>query len=135
MFNLRFLLPWAVVLLVACVLAGCGASHGSNVQLQSISINPATASSQTQFTATGFYSDGSKVTPLPALWFPIRTWYNSATEVRWFNLDATGNASCDGNGGTFNVVATAPVDPHFPLSQMNSSAPPQVSGMAQLTCP
>jgi hypothetical protein len=133
--KLRFLLLWTGVVLFACVLVACGTSHLPNAQLQTVSISPAAASSQAQFTATGFYSDGSKVTPLPALWFPIRPWYNAAIEVQFFNLDATGKASCDGNGGTFNVVATAPVDPHFPLSQMNSNTPPTVSGMAQFTCP
>jgi hypothetical protein len=129
----RSLLSWIVVLLIACVLAGCGTGQSPNVRLQSVTINPATASSQAQFTATGTYTDGSKVTPLPALWFTIRPWYNAANPVQFFNLDKAGKASCNGNAGTFSVAATAPADPHFPLSQMNSTTP-QVSGMAQLIC-
>jgi len=71
---------------------------------------------------------------LPALWFTIRPWYNAANSVQFFILDANGGASCNGNGGTFAVVATAPIDPSFPLSQMNSNTP-QVIGTAQFTCP
>jgi hypothetical protein len=130
--KLWFLFPGSVVLLIAFSMLACGS--GGSSQLQSISLSPATASGQAQFTATGTYTNGSKVTPLPALWFPIRAWYNEANPVQWIDLDAIGKASCNGITGTFSVVATAPVDPHFPLSQMNSTSP-QVSGMAQLTCP
>ena len=129
--ELRFLLPCGLLLLATVSILACGAGHG---QLQSITISPPAANGQAQFTATGSYSNGSRVTPLPALWFTIRPWYNAANPVQFFNLDATGKASCNGNAGTFTVVATAPVDPHFPLSQMNSTTP-QVSGMAQLICP
>jgi len=133
--KLRFLLPWTVVLLVACVLVACGISHGPSVRLQSVTISPATASSQGQFTATGFYSDGSKVTPLPALWFPIQPWYvPPMNPVRQMEVDETGSAVCGAVPGTFAVVATAPVDPHLPLSKMDPNTP-QVSGAAQLTCP
>jgi hypothetical protein len=130
LFDLAF---YAVVLLIACVLVACGTSHGPNGQLQSVSISPAAANGQAQFTATGSYTDGSKVTPLPALWFTIRPWYNAANPLQFFNLDATGKASCNGITGTFSVVATAPVDPRFPFSQMDSTTP-QVSGTAHLTC-
>jgi hypothetical protein len=73
------------------------------------------------------------VTPLPALWFAIRPWYSAANPLQFFNLDATGKASCNGITGTFSVVATAPVDPRFLFPQMDSTTP-QVSGMAHLTC-
>lgn len=130
--KLRFLLPWTVVLLVACMMVACGTSHGP--LLQSVTISPATASGQAQFTATGFYSNGSKVTPLPVLWFPVQPWYvPPMNPVNHGSVDETGKAVC-GVTGSFSVFATAPVDPHFPLSQMTPTTP-QVSGMAQLTCP
>jgi len=121
----------AVLIVLPIYMLGCG---GSNRQLQSVTISPSTANSATQFTATGSYSDGSQVTPLPALWFTIRPWYNAANPVQFFILDGNGDASCNGNGGTFAVVATAPIDPSFPLSQMSSTTP-QVVGTAQFTCP
>ena len=142
--KLRFLVPLTVVFLVAFVLVACGTSPLSNGQLQSsssgqrqlqsVSISPVVADSQAQFTATGFYSDGSKVTPLPALWFPRMLWDPEANPVQWINLDETGKASCNGNAGTFKVFATAPVDPEFPLSKMDTKTP-QVFGTAQLICP
>jgi hypothetical protein len=132
--TVRLLLLWSVILLVASVLAACGSSHSPSVRLQSVTISPATANSQAQFTATGIYSDGSKVTPLPALWFPRMLWDPELNPVQWINLDGTGRASCNGNAGTFSVFATAPVDPKFPLSKMDSTTP-QVFGTAQLSCP
>jgi hypothetical protein len=132
--KLRFLVPLTSGFLVAYILVACGTSPLPKGQLQSVTINPATASSQAQFTATGSYSDGSKVTPLPALWFPRMLWDPELNPVQWINLDETGKASCNGNAGTFIVFATAPVDPKFPLSKMDS-ATPQVSGTAQLSCP
>ena len=123
-----------VVLLVGAFgLSSCG-SHFSSRKLQSISITPTTANNQAQFVATGYYSDGSKVTPLPALWFTIMPWYNELNEIQFFNLDEHGKSACNGNQGTFNVVAIAPVDPRFPLAQMTPTTP-QVSGMARLVCP
>jgi hypothetical protein len=138
----------SLLLLVAAFLLACGTSQRqlqsvsispatAKRQLQSVSISPPAASGQAQFVATGFYSDGSQVTPLPALWFPIRPWYNAANPVNFFNLDDTGKASCIGSGGSpaaFAVFATAPSDPNFPLSQMDEFTP-QVSGAAQLSCP
>jgi hypothetical protein len=128
--ELRFLFVCGLLLLATVSIPACGARPP---QLQSISVSPAIVDGQVQFTATGYYTDGSKVTPLSALWFTIRPWYNAVNPVQFFNLDETGKASCNGNAGTFSVVATAPIDPHYPLSQTNS-ATPQVSGMAQLTC-
>ena len=126
------LLSLFVLLVIASSILACGL--GRPRMLQSVSISPTTASSQGQFTATGTYTDGSKVTPLPVVWFPIMPWYNQLNQVRWINLDATGKASCNGNPGSFSVIATAPVDPHVSLTQMNSLTL-QMWGTAQLTCP
>ena len=107
--KLRFLFLWTVVLLVVCVLAACGTSYLPGRQLQSVTISPATAGSQAQFTATTIYIGGQN------------------------GVDETGKASC-GVTGSFGVFATAPVDPNFPLSQMTPTTP-QVFGSAQLNCP
>jgi hypothetical protein len=134
--TVRLLLLWNGILLVAAGMVACSSisNHVPNVQLQSVTISPATANSQAQFTATGVYSDGSKVTPLPALWFPFKLWYvPPMNPVNWGSVDETGKASC-GVTGSFSVFATAPVDPHFPLSQMTPTTP-QVFGTAQLSCP
>jgi hypothetical protein len=52
----RFFPPWTVVLLIACVRLACGTSNAPNGQLQSVSISPAAANRQAQFTATGSYT-------------------------------------------------------------------------------
>ena len=125
-----FLFPCSVVLLIAFFMPACGS--GSSNQLQSVSVSPATATGQAQFTATGTYTNGSKVTPLTALWSQNSPW--SQVIAKGFSLDANGKASCLTLAGTFTVQATAPVDPHEPLSQMVPTTP-QVFGTAQLTCP
>jgi hypothetical protein len=101
--------------------------------LQSVSISPATASGQVQFAATGTYSDGSKVTPLTALWSDNNPWVQNNI-VPKISLDANGMASCPTVAGTYSIWATAPVDPQIPLSQMGA-ATLEVHGTAQLTCP
>ena len=128
--RLGFLFPCSVVLLIAFFMLACGS--GSSNQLQSVSVSPATATGQAQFTATGTYTNGSKVTPLTALWSQNSPW--SQVIAKDFALDANGKASCLTVAGTFTIQATAPVDPHEPLSQMMPTTP-QVYGTAQLTCP
>jgi len=127
-------LSLSLLLLVAGAMLACG----SHSQLQSITISPATADAkdysngQVQFTATGIYTDGSHVKPLTALWTPGFPW-----DVAWpaLNLDSAGLASCGGvNPGSYGIFASAPVDPHLPLSQMTMTTP-QVGGNAMLTCP
>jgi len=129
-------------MLVAAALLGCGTgtSHIPNGKRQfiSISISPVTAESQVQYTATGTYSDGTKISPLTALWSVGNPWVQPANPIATPSVDATGLACCtDTNGtitGTFTIEATAPVDPHIPISQMGPTTP-QVDGTAQLTCP
>jgi hypothetical protein len=74
MCKLRFVLSCGLLLLVVASVLSCGANHG---QLKSISISPAAATGQAQFTATGTYSDGSKVSSLPALWSEGNPWVSS----------------------------------------------------------
>ena len=129
--------PYILLLVVALSMLGCGSGKSTHGQLQSISVAPATADAQNfangqvQFTATGTYTDGSKVSPLTALWSQGSPWIKTVDGI---GLDSQGVASCLGAPGTYPVGATAPVDPHMPLSQMTMTTP-QVSGTAQLTCP
>ena len=74
MCKLRFVLSCGPLLLVVVSILSCGANHG---QLKSISIGPAAAFGQVQFTATGTYSDGSKVSSLPVLWSAGNPWVSS----------------------------------------------------------
>jgi len=127
--KLWFLFPCSVLLLIAFSMLACGSSN----RLQSIRISPATASSHAQFTATGTYADGSKVVPLDALWSQNSPWVKNQIADK-ISVDANGMASCLTAAGTFSIQATAPVDPHVPLSQMGPTTL-QVYGTAQLTCP
>jgi hypothetical protein len=136
--KVPFVFLCSIPLLIAFFMLACGSSS----QLQSVSISPATADAkdyangQVQFTATGTQKDGSQVKPLTALWTPAPPW-SLTPQQPWpaITLDSTGLASCgSANPGTYTIVATAPVDPHFPLSQMTMSTP-QVGGAATLTCP
>lgn len=135
--NMRKLYPSVKALLVVVSVAsvlGCGSSR----KLKSIIINPATADAQqypggqVQFTASGTYTDGSKVNPLPVKWSGGQPW----TQMPWIiQLDSNGLASCgNAQSGVYNVFATAPLDPSSPVSQMNMSTP-QLTATAQLTCP
>jgi len=128
------LLSWTTTLLVAWLIAACGANHIPNGQLQSVTISPASASGQAEFTATGFYSDGSKVKPLPALWSDNNPWVGNNILPK-INVGANGRISCgSAPAGPYTIEATAPVDPHVPVSQLGPNTP-QVHGTAQLTCP
>lgn len=111
----------AVLLSVALTLAACGNSG----QLKSISVSPASANaSSVQFTATGEYSNGGKVTPLSVTW----TNYDPSMPppplaAGWPMISSTGLAQC----GPLAVTATmwASVRIHSVL----------ISGTAQLVCP
>lgn len=131
----RLYLSFVVFLLVAAAsVLGCGSSR----RLKSITITPANADAQNypggqvQFTASGTYTDGSKVNPLGVVWWGGQPW----TKMPWIiQLDSNGLASCgSAQPGTYSVLATAPLDPNVPLTQMNMSTP-QLSATAQLTCP
>jgi hypothetical protein len=98
---------------------------GGGNRIESINISPATGTGHVQFIATGVYTDGSKVTPMPALWSEHNPWslISVADEI---SVDSNGMASC--------FSASAPSDPHFPLAKMGPTTP-QVFGSATITCP
>lgn len=114
--------------------AGCGTSS----HLDSISVSPPTADAaasggQVQFTATGIFSDGHQVKPFAVRW-TIGPPFVLAPVPAGVSIDSNGLAQCTGLVGTVAIFATAPVDNHIALSQMNANMA-TVSGSAQLTCP
>jgi len=131
----RLLLPWVAVLFIAAAMVGCGSTPSS--YLQSVAISPSAASGSVQFVATGTRINGSKVSPVSALWWNSQPWTTNPTTAPAFTVDENGNAVCMSNpviGGTFPVWATAPVNPNTAASQMGSMTP-QVVGTATITCP
>jgi len=139
MSKLRFVPPCGLLLLLAALMLACGINHGL---YKSLTISPATADAkdfhngQVQFTATATEINGTSVKPAPALWTPGPPWALNP-QVAWpaIQLDQTGLASCGTAGpGAYMIAATAPVDPHFPLSKLTMNTP-QVTGAAMLTCP
>ena len=139
MSKLRFVPPCALLFLVAALMLACGLNHGL---YKSLTVTPATADAQdfpngqVQFTATATKINGTQVAPVPALWTPGPPWSLAPLMPSpAIQLSQTGLASCGAAGpGTYMIAATAPIDPHSPLSTMAMNTP-QVSGGAFLTCP
>src|SRR5215813_1699621 len=123
----RFWAPLVITLLG--VLAGCGGDKTS--WLQSISISPATASSQAQFVATGHYKQSpTTVSPLPALWVGIVM--NGVTGP---TITQDGAAQCvPGATGAFTIAAYAPADPNLKPKDIPRTKN-VVLGTATLSCP
>jgi hypothetical protein len=131
----RLLLPCVPLVLIALVMLACSSG---NRQLQSITVAPASADAmnsngEVQFTATGAYSDGSKVSPLTALWTINNPWVLTPVPGG-VSIDSAGLGKCTGYVGTVTIFATAPADPGMPLAKMTMTTR-QVSATAQLTCP
>jgi hypothetical protein len=135
----RLTIPCAALFLIAFFLLACGSSSSSR-QLQSLSINPATADAQkfpngqVQFTAMGAFSGSSQTSAVSALWWTTQPWtYPPAPTT--ISLSSSGVAQCDPMvAGTFTIYAVAPKDPSIPPSQMTMMTP-QIVATAQITCP
>jgi hypothetical protein len=128
------LLPCSTLVLIALSTLACGSG---NRQLQSMSISPASASGQVQFTAVGTSSGASHTSAVSALWWTNPPWtYPPTPNVVFITVSSSGLAQCNSSAptGTYMIWAVAPVDPHVPLSQMSMTTP-QVVATAQLTCP
>ena len=129
-----FLLILAAAITLAC---GSGSSPvNSHVGLlESVTLTPATAAGQAQFTATGYYSEPpSPVSPLKVTWGAC---YQNAstTEV---SVSNSGFAQCaDGASGTYTVwgyaMSGAGACPAIVTACGGGGC--QVTGTAQLTCP
>jgi hypothetical protein len=128
-------LPFIALFLFVLSMLACG---GGNRQLQSMSISPASASVQVQFTAIGTFSGSSKPSAVNALWWtnPPWTFPPMTPNVPFITVSSNGLAQCAAGApsGTYPVWAVAPVDPSVPLSQMTMTTK-QIVAMAQLTCP
>jgi hypothetical protein len=106
--NLLFM----IVILAVELLSGCG---GSNRQLQSLSVSPASTAAQggqAQFTATGqFSSMPMSVSPASVSWWqspPIIDPPSSMFGLALTNQPFT--AQCFGFTGTITITAIAPMD-------------------------
>ena len=117
---------------------GLSLSCNTQPQLESISISPSAASAQdsqqgqVHFVATGTYSDGSVVTPLPVIWGFHAPWIKIPDHAG-ITIDSDGLTQCTTFKGTESIVAIAPVNPGVPLSAVNVTTP-AVTGTAHLTC-
>jgi len=139
MTNLRFAFPCGLLLLGAALTLACGLNHD---RFRSLTVSPASADAQdytngqVQFTASGTLINGTQVKPVAAMWTVGPPWLpSSAVPLSGIQLDQTGLASCgSAASGISMIVATAPADPHFPVSKMSPSTP-QVMAAATLTCP
>jgi hypothetical protein len=126
-----------LVLFVTALPLACGQG---GPRLVSVTVTPANASAQTssrgavQFVASGKYSDGSVITPLPVLWSVNYPWLLLPIPGG-VSLSTSGIAQCVSYIGSIPVVAVAPEDPNVPLSGMNlSTGMGTISGAAKLTC-
>jgi hypothetical protein len=127
------------LLLISAVTLACGTSQPSTRLLQSVTISPASASGQTQFTASGKYNaPPSPVNPLTVNWGAC--YQNAATtEV---TVSSAGLAQCAaGASGTYTVYGWAPSGGDLPCPNYVTACGGgggntcQVTGTAQLTCP
>jgi hypothetical protein len=118
------------LILAAIMMLACGSSTSAPRTLQTVNVNPASAESQAQFTALGFYTP-----PYPAPVVLTATWgacYQNAPTTQ-VTVTSSGFAQCgSGASGTYTVFASK-------LTQCNAitacGGGCQVTGFATLTCP
>ena len=139
--RLRFPLFLFALVVAAALVLSCGAS--SEHQLQSITLDPASADAQdyprgqVQFVATGHYKIAPlTATPLSATW---GTCYQFAPTSA-ISVTSTGLAQCaSGAAGTYSVWANDPM-PLGPGAYFCPASTPcgggcTIQATAQLTCP
>lgn len=142
-------LLFVVSILAIGTLSGCG----SNRQLQSLSISPASTNSQAgqaQFTATGqFSSMPMSVSPASVSWWESPPIIDPPSAM--FGLGLTSQsftAQCSGFSGPITITAIAPVDPgnlnpsissttfsHLVLQHSATQESGFVAATATMTCP
>lgn len=126
-------ISFTLLLLAAVIALACGSS--TERILQSITISPATAEEQAQFTATGYFTTHpSPVTPFAATWGACAQEWEPTSAV---SISSSGLAQCStGASGTFTIFAygtnTGPV-----CDVALACGPPcgSISSTAKLTCP
>ena len=111
---MRTTLLFLLALVSALILANCGG--GNNPMLQSISISPGSPTGSAQFVATGTYSNGKTITPLPVNWFIIAV--PDVDPAPAYSLNAAPFAQLCPSlvAGSFLVTAFAPQNPNAPSS-------------------
>ena len=133
-----FVLSAVLVLAVSC---GGTSMSTQGRQLQSITVTPASADAKNspngmvQFSAMGNFNMAPMSAAMPVMWsvgMPMSS-MSSGTVGVTIN-STTGLAQCNGFMGNAIIMATAPMDPLIPMSQM-STMTMNVSGQAQLICP
>ncbi|HET7872483.1 MAG TPA: hypothetical protein VFL42_08220 [Terriglobales bacterium] len=139
--------PIVTALLLICLaMSACGGTMNNNTamvrQLQSITVTPQSAmaqnfsNKQVQFTAMGHFNM-APMTATPLVMWSLSVPMTMAAPMG-VTINSNGMAQCTTFSGTVNVVATAPINPGMPVTQMGTGmtmSGPTVSGMAQLTCP
>ena len=143
-------LLFVVLILAVGTFSGCG---GSNRQLQSLTISPASTAAQAgqaQFTATGqFSSMPMSVSPASVSWFQSQPTFDPPSNM--FGLALTSQpfmAQCFGFSGTITVTALAPMDAsnlnpsissstfaHLVLQHSAAQESGFVAATATMTCP
>lgn len=122
-------------LIVAAVITlACGASQHT---LKAISISPATAEGQAQFTATGYYGSApSPVASLPATWGACTQAWQPTSDV---SVSSSGQAHCSaGASGTYTVFAFEDVSGGATCNVVAACGPAPcgtIANTAKLTCP
>ncbi len=133
----------AALLLACFTITACSSGNMMNMgmtrQLQSISVTPQSANAQNftnkqvQFSATGTYNM-SPMSGMPQVLWSIGSPFSTMPAPAGVTINQMGMAQCTTFSGTVTIMATAPMDPGMPLSQMGMMTS-NVSGMAQLNCP
>jgi hypothetical protein len=123
-----------LLLVVAAVMLACGTSKHT---LQGITISPATAEGQAQFTATAYYSSApSPVKPAAATWGVCAQPLQPTSEV---SISGNGLAQCTtGASGTFTIFAFEDLGTGATCNVVAACGPSPcgtISSTAKLTCP
>jgi hypothetical protein len=136
-------LAFSLLTLLSAVVSGFSCGSSSNQQLQSVTVEPATADAENYpsgtvpFEATGSYIDpDQKVTPLTATWTAC-SGNNPTSDVV---VNQSGSARCaSGAQGAFTIYATAMKPGKVACPAINPCGVVVggcvVNGTAQLTCP
>jgi len=112
---------------------------GSNTPhtLQSVTVTPATASGEAQFTATGYFTSmPSPVTPLQAIWGACIKTATTEQPTTAVTVSTNGLAQCvSGASGTFTVWASSWNSATCNVITPCNGGCAAITGTAQLTCP
>lgn len=122
------------LIIIAAITLACGSSGART--LQSITITPATAEGQAQFTATGYYNhQPSPVTPLAATWGACL----QGEPTSGVSVSSNGLAQCSsGASGAYTIFAFENVASGATCNVVPACGPSPcgtILNTATLTCP